>query len=263
VADREPIGPASRPMGTMPVDMDPLGARPHATHDVVLLAAVADHDPDPATEATVRRMIADCPECATIADELRMLAAGLADLPPSLAAPRDLRLTEGDAARLRRGGLLRRFIRPLGLAGMPGLQPLAGALTALGIAGLLLANIPLGLGSAGAALAPAENRLSGDAVDPGTASGSPEAAGGSADQASSAPAVVTGSSAPGTTPGDIAYGLGPSEHATTPTTPGGVSSITSEADAGPSIPPLTLISIVLVVVGVTLLALRAMARRID
>jgi hypothetical protein len=260
-------------MGTMPADMDPLGARPHATHDVVLLAAVADHDPDPATEATVRRMIADCPECARIADELRMLAAGLADLPPSLPVPRDMRLTEMDAARLRRGGVLRRLLRPLGIARMPGLQPLAGALTALGIAGLLLANIPLGLGSAGAALAPKGNPVSGDAalpassdlgaVYPGLASGSPERAGGPTAQSTSAPPATGGSSAPAASPGGISYGAQPSARPVESSSAHAPTMITSESTTGPSVPPLTLISILCLVVGVILLALRAVARRVD
>jgi len=257
----------------MPADLNPRGATPHATHDVVLLAAVADRDPDPATEATVGRMVSECPACAVIADELRMLAAGLADLPSSLPAPRDMRLTETDAVRLRRGGLLRRLLEPLGLAGMPGLQPLAGALTALGLAGLLLANIPLGMGSAGAALAPAGNPAPGDAagpqrsefkaIVPSVASGSPERAGGSTDQSTSASPAAGASSAPGASPGGVAYGVGPSAQAVESSTAYTPTVTTSEANAGPSIPPLTLISIVLLVVGVLLLALRAVARRID
>jgi hypothetical protein len=256
----------------MPADLNRRSATPHATHDVVLLAAVADRDPDPATDAVVGRMIAACPECAAIADELRILAAGLADLPPSLAAPRDMRLTESDAARLRRGGLLRRLIRPLGLAGMRGLQPLAGALTVLGIAGLLLANIPLGFGSAGAALEQRGSAVSGaagpestefEAVVPTQASGVPEPGSGSVDGASSAPPAGAASSAPAASSGDTSYGLRPTSRPAA-TTPGYAPTvITSEASAGPSIPPLTLISIVLVVVGVMLLALRVVARRID
>ena len=242
----------------MPADRSPRSATPHATHDVVLLAAVADRDQDPATRETVERMIAGCGECAAIAEDLRLLAAGLADLPPSLPAPRDMRITEAQAARLRRGGLWRVILRPFGAAGLPGLRPLAGAMTALGLVGLLLANVPLALpgsaamfdtkGAGNGAAVPAPSAA--PALGPVTAAS--DAAGG--------PEQHQASGAPRTPPTDyrgvVASGV-PYGTAVPAPVPGDTSS-----QAGSSVPPLMLISIVLLGGGLGLLALRLLAGRV-
>src|SRR4051794_12051218 len=157
--------PRGRPTGDMPAQPTP--QRPaadttsHATHDLQLLASVADHDLDPATRADLDAMAAACPDCAEIAAELRLLATGLAQLPDEVAAPRDFRLSPEQAARAGRGGLWRTLLRPFGVDGLPGLRPLAGALTALGLVGLILTSMPLGFGSSGAAL-PAEHATTGN-----------------------------------------------------------------------------------------------------
>src|SRR5205807_2427527 len=125
---------------------------PHATHDLELLASVADRDRDPETDATVARMVASCTDCAALVADLRSLALGLAGLPPTIAAPRDMRLSPERGAQVRRGAPWRRRLGPFGDQGVAGLRPLAGLLTTLGVAGLLLTVLPLGLGSGGASL---------------------------------------------------------------------------------------------------------------
>lgn len=242
----------------MPADRSPRSATPHSTHDVVLLAAVADRDPDPATRDTVERMIAACGECAAIAEDLRLLAIGLADLPPSLPAPRDMRLTEADAARLRRGGFWRSILRPFGA--LPGLRPLAGAMTALGLAGLLLATVPLGLPGSAA-------RLKGIGT------------GGAMSAASAAPALAPTEASDAAGPGELATqsprAVGTPWPPTTDNTNGETSSGPPAATAaaayrpedtasgnGPSIPPLAIVSIGLLGGGLGLIVLRLLAGRL-
>jgi len=242
---------------------------PHSTHDLVLLAAVADRDPDPATQATVEAMIASCADCAAIAEDLRALALALADLPTSLPAPRDMRLTVGDATRLRGGGLWRAILRPFGTSGMPALRPLAGVLTTLGIAGILLSTVPLGFETAGTALnqvgsavggaAAASSQSPAQAYYPGPAS-STEVAGGPKDQPTFAPPYSIDSS--GSQP-SASEALGaPTRAGATPAVQAFAQDV-GPTSSGPSIPPLTLVSIVLLVAGVSLISLRAVARRID
>lgn len=247
----------------MPADRSPRSATPHTTHDVVLLAAVADRDPDPVARQTVARMIGDCGQCAAIAEDLRLLAIGLADLPPSLPAPRDMRLTQADAARLRRGGLWRSILRPFGATGLPALRPLAGALTALGLAGLLLSTVPLGLPGRAAMF------------DVGKAVGNGAAVPAASTAAVLAPTQLSAASDAAGGPGELAPSAAPrsAETARPPTT-----DTTSQAHAssvpativpaggagagGSSIPTLTLISIVLLGGGLGLLALRLLAGRV-
>src|SRR5436190_17684533 len=102
-----------RPTGDMPAQPPQAPAAdtsPHASHDLQLLASVADHELDAATQADLDAMVATCTECAGIAAELRILAAGLADLPNEIPAPRDFRLSPEQAAGARRGGLWRTLL---------------------------------------------------------------------------------------------------------------------------------------------------------
>lgn len=262
MADREPIDRSSRPTGEMPADQSPRSATPHTTHDVVLLAAIADRDLDPVTRETVARMIAACGQCAAIAEDLRLLAIGLADLPPSLPAPRDMRLTEADAARLRRGGPWRSILRPFGARGLPALRPLAGALTALGLAGLLLSTVPLGLPGSAAMFDVGKAVGNGAAVPAASAapvlaptqpSAASDAAGGPGELAPSAAPRSAETFRPPTTD--------TSSHADASSVPAIVPASGGGA-AGSSIPPLTLISIVLLGGGLGLLALRLLAGRV-
>jgi hypothetical protein len=261
VPEMEPEAHTSRPTREMP---NP--SSPHASHDVLILAAAADHDPDPETLAEVERMTAECADCAAIADDLRLLASGLATLPPEVPAPRDFRITEEQAARLRRRGLARRILEPFGVGGLPGLSPFGGALTAIGLAGILLTSVFSGTGvtsvlqqvgtavsgaGAGAAEAPApapstyaahapevKDNASPPAVDTGTNS----QAGSGGARGSFEPQAVVPSQALGGAP--------PNDDRTN-----------AVEQPGPS--PWALASVVLLVLGVVLLSLRLVARRLD
>lgn len=267
MADREPFDRWSRPTGEMPAEPSPRSATPHTTHDVVLLAAVGDRDPDPASRATVERMIADCHECAAIAEDLRLLAIGLADLPPSLPAPRDMRLTEADAARLRRGGVWRAILRPFGATGLPGLRPLAGALTALGLAGLLMTTIPLGLGGSAALTEIGKNFGAGGAYPAASAApavassqSTNDSAGGPGEQSSpESPRAAETAAAP---PASDNHGNAGASAAPTASDLRANGPESTAGGTGSSIPPVTVISIVLLGGGLGLLALRLLAGRL-
>jgi hypothetical protein len=231
-------------------------ATPHSTHDLVLLAAAADRDPDRGLRAAADAQIAGCADCAAVALELRGLSAGLASLPRSRPVPRDMRLSADQAARLRRGSSWRRILRPFGAEGLPGLRPLAAALTTFGLAGLLLTSMPLGPGSAGSsALAPISGDVNGQAGEAYSRGPAPAAAsaaaidGGSKDLASSTPAMAA-SGGPSSGHDD-----------TSPTAPGSATTGTAEA-GGPRIAPLTLVSLALAVAGMGLFAVLLIARRV-
>jgi hypothetical protein len=265
VADRpnaptgEPQAGSSRPTREMPNL-----SSPHADHDVLILAAAADHDPDAETIAEVRRMTAACPECAAIAEDLRMLASGLAALPPEIPAPRDFRITEEQAARLRRGGFVRRLLEPFGAGGLPGLRPLAGALTTIGIAGILLTSVLPGLRvttvlhQVGSAVSGA-----GDAAVPAPAQSTYSAQAPEVKSNASAPPVDTGAGA------NAGSGDGRASLAPQPVVPSeAFGDVPPSHDQGADVAatstqPWLLASIVLLVIGVALLSLRLAARRLD
>ena len=117
------------------------GARSaHADHDPLVIAAWIGGDAD-AEPARAGDLAASCADCRRLADDLRAIRAASAVLPVP-PRTRDFRLTPEDAARARHGrGWLGRLT---GATGSPGLRPLAGAMTALGMAGLLLTALPLG-----------------------------------------------------------------------------------------------------------------------
>jgi hypothetical protein len=231
-------------------------ATPHSTHDLVLLAAAADRHPDPATEAAAADQAAHCDECASLLADLRALAGGLAALPAAMPAPRDMRLTAEQAARLRQGQLWRRLLRPFGPGGLPNLRPLAAALTALGLAGILLSAIPLGLG-AGAALAPLP-QAGNPAANPAASGAGGEDYDGAYAPGSSARAIEGQGSTASASPTQATKGVDQAEASqrtsVTPAAP--------ESRSGPSLPPLTLMSLGLLVAGLGLFAVLLIARRV-
>jgi hypothetical protein len=135
----------------------------HALHDLDLVAASIDGDLADHQRAAADALVATCTSCAELRRDLVALAAATRALPRSATARRDFRLDAQQAARLRRGGLLRRLLRPLAAPGSAA-RPMAAAFTTLGLAGLLVANIlpslfggaasgvPTGAGSGGARL---------------------------------------------------------------------------------------------------------------
>jgi len=75
----------------------------HLDHDVERLVDYADGELRGDEQAAAERQIADCAECAQLVTDLRALAVAHRDAPILAARPRDFRLTEMEAARLRAG----------------------------------------------------------------------------------------------------------------------------------------------------------------
>ena len=71
----------------------------HEDHDPAQIAALLDRELDPAERATAEAIIAVCPSCAALYDDLRSLARAAWAL-PTVPRTRDFRLTAADAARL-------------------------------------------------------------------------------------------------------------------------------------------------------------------
>ncbi len=260
--------------------LQPPPGTPHASHDLLLLAAAADRDPDPALTAAADAQVAGCPECAALAAELRALMTGLAALPRSRPVPRDMRLSPEDAARVARGGFWRRLLRPFGEAGLPALRPLAAALTTLGLGGLLLTASPLGFGAGGASPAsrdagapvfgPATSATAGPNLGPAGATAAPAGPAGS-------PANEQGNTAHLATPPPKAASMapptaGPGGSTGSGAFPGPVASssattfdgehVPAAPSAGPSLPPLGWLSLGLLGAGLALFSLLVVARRI-
>jgi hypothetical protein len=133
----------------------------HDRHDPLLVAALAAGDLAGTDRDHATTLIQTCPDCATLHDDLIAIARATASVPPPIAArPRDFRLTPEQAARLRPSG----WRRAVGAFASPRLaftRPLAIGLTTIGLAGLLLTNIPLGFGLSGGASAGAPPNVPG------------------------------------------------------------------------------------------------------
>ena len=125
----------------------------HAQHDPFLIAQHAADDLHPSERPRATEMIDGCRECASLAGDLRAIASATTALPP-IVARRDFRLTDADAARLRRGAWRRRF----GFLATPRFaftQPLGLGLATIGLAGLLISGGAFGaMSTGGAASAP-------------------------------------------------------------------------------------------------------------
>lgn len=145
-AGGEPGATTARLSGVM-TDPRPT-ASAHATHDTLLVASLADHSVAAAERVVAQALVASCDRCA----ELNADLAALRDATRALstpARPRDYTLSAADAVRLRPAGW-RRFVAAFGTTRDAFSRPLAVGLTTLGIAGLLVATIPSMLPSAGA-----------------------------------------------------------------------------------------------------------------
>ncbi len=159
----------------------------HASHDRLLIAALAAADLAADEEARATALVADCPDCARLAADLGALSRAIAEL-PAPPRPRDFSLRPADAARLRPTGW-RRLARAFGGPRLDLLRPLSLGLTTLGIAGLLvstLATLPLGQSAAAPAAGGAYQRES--AHDLAAEGASPAASAVAAPEASGPPA---------------------------------------------------------------------------
>jgi hypothetical protein len=120
---------------------------PHRVHDLLLIAAFAGNDVAGAERDRAQALVEACAECRSLVDDLHALDRATASL-PTPPRPRDFRLTAADAARLRERGT-RRFVLAAHRPRFPIPQPVAAAITMLGLAGLLVTTIPYaGMGAA-------------------------------------------------------------------------------------------------------------------
>ena len=165
----------------------------HGLHDRLLVARAVGDDLDPLDRAAADALLEACADCRVLAAELRTLRSTAASL-PAARRPRDFRLTEAQAERLR-GGALRRLLAPLGGPVFGFLQPLGGAVIAIGLGLLVLTSLPT-LGSSGAA------QFAPQAGQPAAASQGSAEAGGS----QPAPAAGQPVASPGGSPVTDTYG---------------------------------------------------------
>lgn len=228
-------------------------AHDHATHDPLLIAADLDGSLGARERARVQDWLAGCSACSTLRADLTALAAATHDLPMP-RRPRDFTLTEADAQRAASRG----WRRLLGAIASPRdrvTRPLAIGLTTMGLAGLLIANVPStgvfgAASSAGAGpdiqmtendagatqeLAPAVDPLAGSSALPGDTAGQ-----------------TTGREVTGNDGGEAGRGSAKDSVLDQITAPG--------PNGGPS--QLVLLSTLLVVSGLALVLLRWGARRL-
>ncbi len=115
----------------------------HASHDQLLIAALADHAASGIERDEAEELIATCHACAVLHQDLLALSLATHAL-PALSRPRDFTLSAADASRLRPAGW-RSWISGFGSSRDALSRPLAMGLTTLGLAGLLVATIPAAL----------------------------------------------------------------------------------------------------------------------
>ncbi len=124
----------------------------HAQHDLDLVAGHAAGDLTDTQRIRADALLQSCTSCADLRRDLVAIASATRTL-PAAPAPRDFQLSPAQAARLRRGGwiksLLRPFAAPRSIA-----RPFAMAFTSLGLAGLLVTSILPSLIGGSAASAP-------------------------------------------------------------------------------------------------------------
>jgi anti-sigma factor RsiW len=266
----------------------------HASHDTVLVASLIDHSLPAAERAVAEAQVASCGLCAALYADLEMLRAATRAL-PTPPRPHDYSLTPDDAARLRRSGW-RRWVAAFGSPRDAFSRPLAVGLTTLGLAGLLIANVPsVMVGSATSGAAPVfDNGAGGPATDRGgdVTVNAPESAGGQgapppAAAAPSGDLAIPGGGAVRPVPaasGRTSVGADPSgPRAPNYLTDGAASAEPGSGKSGtgkgsgrqegatgsevqaaagaPSVPPLVLLSGSLLIVGLGLFVLRWGARR--
>jgi hypothetical protein len=136
----------------MPDPTPPAASVPHAVHDRLLVAALADRTTDALTRAVLdaaRAQVTTCPDCAALHADLVAIAAAV----PTAAIPtrpRDFRISPADAERLR-APAWRRWLAGVGSPRDMVTRPLALGLTTLGLAGLLVATGPGALSGTGGA----------------------------------------------------------------------------------------------------------------
>jgi hypothetical protein len=223
--------------------------RAHATHDLELVAAYAAGDATGPDLETATALVAGCADCSALHHDLRLIAAALPAL-PAARRTRDFRLTPEQAASLRPAG----WRRLLGAFAGPRFSvaaPLGTGLATLGLAGLLLGTLagsPLGAGSGNTTGASPDRAFSGAAPELVSAAASMKDQVTTLGEVSPAPASNGG-------PGAV---LQPRSAALPAVEP----SPRDAAGGGPGLPLVGLASAAAVLIGVALVALRLIGRRL-
>jgi anti-sigma factor RsiW len=140
---REPLPAGARLTGEMTHS-----TQNHEAHDRLLIASLVDRSISDSERSIAERQLNACPACAQLREELVALAAAMRALPVP-ARKRDFTLTRADAPRLRVSGW-RRLVAAIGSTRDVFSRPLAIGLTTLGLAGLLVATVPMPFGTGGA-----------------------------------------------------------------------------------------------------------------
>jgi hypothetical protein len=259
----------------------------HARHDRLLVVRFLEADDDlrPAELEQARALIAGCAACAALGTELRLIADATSQMALP-RRPRDFRMSHQQAAAVRNGGF-RRFVERI-TAGfrLDVVRPLAGAAVAIGLLLVVVGSLPR-LGGTASAPAPASQRFSATA-GPSVKAAPTESTTGVMTPASPGSGDVTGqSSQPGAqsspmTPqemltaspeptADLRIGAvaGNGEKASpdvardSAENPGSVQVGQARADAaGDSFPSLLVLGAVLASVGLIVIGLSWLARRI-
>ena len=126
-------------------------ATSHDRHDSTVVAALAADDLAGTDRDQALELTRSCADCALLHADLRALARATASAPPPFASrQRDFRLTPDDAARLRPAGW-RRLVAALSRPPSGLTRNLGVGLATLGLAGLLIGNVRVDLGSSAAA----------------------------------------------------------------------------------------------------------------
>lgn len=244
----------------------------HAAHDRLLVLRHAAGDPlDPVEQRDVAALLAGCPACASLPDEVARIAAAVRTVPPP-PRPRDFRLGAERLAAHRPGRVARLLGGLPGIAS-PAFQPLAGAAIAIGIVVAGLGALPgmpapapesaivMSDAPAGSPAAPeiaSDARAAASAASDATAgvsrmappSAAPEAA---LLMAASSPAAdtVAVADAPPDAAAAAAAGTAPDPVAKSEASPAGA----------PGAPPQVLLGLVLVLLGVAGVAAARLERR--
>ncbi|MEX1169701.1 MAG: hypothetical protein WEE50_06130 [Chloroflexota bacterium] len=272
---REPIPAGARLTGEMTHSTSR-----HEAHDRLLIASFVDRSVVDAERARAEQLMQDCRACAELYEELVALRNATQALPVP-ARLRDFTLTPADAERLR-GSLWRRVLAAIGSTRDVFSRPLAIGLTTLGLAGLLVATVPMPFGG-GATAERALSRIGAATEDSsdGSAAGQefstqasepqplPEASGPAV--AAADPSAVpsgAGEAAPAASPQDIApdvlfEGGESSPLAGEPDAGRNLSLAGSDASGGGFSPsPLFIVAGLLLLIGLGLFGLRWTARRL-
>ena len=238
----------------------------HRDHDPILISAAVAGDLAGGRLIEIRRLLVACGDCRALAADLRAIAAAARHLPPA-RRHRDFMIDPRAVGRLRRSRW-RRFLGAMGGPGFGLAAPVGGALTALGLAGMLLTTVPaVSIGQAGDTESPGAARVEGDAAVAGatTRIDEPVAAGPGANGANGGGAgpgpVEVASDRSGAGRQEVAGGdLGSTRHGPRPST--SPAAARDEAPRGTADTALAVLSGSFLIVGLGLFAMRWTGRRL-